>query len=105
MTRCPFCHGSVQSGVPHVAQECLSHVKQRLRDMTDMRDALQRSLDAEKRKTDKLRVRSHARVNSIEKERDFWIGEATRGRILTRRAIALMRKLHSESGKILEIAK
>lgn len=47
MNTCPFCRGKTVD--THSPQDCLAHVKVRLREMTERRDALQDSLDNAKR--------------------------------------------------------
>ena len=63
MTKCPFCQG--QTTQQHSAQDCLSHMRARLREMTERRDALQVSLDNHRRNYDKLRSRKLAVEQSL----------------------------------------
>lgn len=63
MTKCPFCQGPTSE--PHSAYDCLAHMRVRLREMTERRDALQVSLDNQRRSYDKLRSRKQAIEQSL----------------------------------------
>lgn len=100
MKTCPFCKG--QTMLTHTPQECLAHIRQRLRDMTDRRDALQVSLDNARRSQEKLRARFEKRLKSVKAECDRAHRDLVVQRTLARKAIQIMRKLRDESREFLE---
>lgn len=96
----PFCKG--QTMLTHTPQECLAHTRQRLRDMTERRDALQVSLDNAKRAHEKLRARFSSRLTSVESERDAAQRALVAQRSIARKAVQIMRKLGAECARFLE---
>lgn len=100
MKTCPFCKG--QTMLTHTPQDCLAHTRQRLRDMTDRRDALQMSVDNGKRSMEKLRARFKARLTSVEAELDAAQRALVDQRSIARKAIQIMRELRDKSREFLE---
>lgn len=101
MTTCPFCRG--QALTPHSPQECLSHTKVRLRDMTDRRDALQVSVDNLKRAKEQQRSRLEAKVEASR----LLIVELRRELVLERKAarytIAELRRISTTVAGMLSL--
>ena len=89
MTKCPFCQG--QATTPHSAQDCLAHVRVRLREMTERRDALQISLDNQRRTADKYRDKARALKAALDEERARRGDEQRADRATARRALQALR--------------
>lgn len=100
MKTCPFCKG--QTMLTHTPQECLAHMRKRLREMTERRDALQVSLDNAKRSREKLWSRLQTRLTSVEAERDALYRDAMAMRVLVRKAAQIMQKIGAECATSLE---
>jgi len=92
MNTCPFCKGLALT--PHTAQECLAHVRQRLREMTERRDALQVALDNQRR----LVGQKAQRIQQVTRERDEARKEARKAAA----AIERERAVRLRAARILE---
>lgn len=93
MNTCPFCKGPALT--QHTAQECLAHVRQRLREMTERRDALQISLDNQRR----IVEQKAQRIQQVTRERDEARKEARKAAV----AIERERAVRLRAARILEV--
>lgn len=93
VAQCPFCRGPRQEA-PHSPLECAMHYRQRLREMTERRDALQVALDNQRR----LVAVKAQRIQQITRERDEARRAARKAEAATERERAVIRRIARLAG-------
>lgn len=93
MNTCSFCKGPALT--QHSPQECVMHYRVRLREMTERRDALQVSLDNQRR----LVEAKAQRIQQVTRERDEARKEARKAAAAIERERAVIRRIARLAGE------